>query len=80
MEKERSGWEREEFDAGTEERDRHSGQGSSRAWTVSRPPEEAGLGAALALGSSVMKWALGSVERWGPVEQSGSHGSLTITA
>ena len=45
----------EKSHAGTEERGGCGGQGNSRVWTISRLPEEAGLGTALALGNSVMK-------------------------
>ena len=31
------------------------GQGNFRVWSISRPPEEAGLATALALGSGMMK-------------------------
>lgn len=55
----------EKSHAGAEERGGRVGQGNSRVW----PPEEAGLGTVLALGSIVMKKAPGSVGRWDLVEQ-----------
>lgn len=45
----------EKSHAGTEERGGCGGQGNYRVWSISRPPEEAGLGTALALGSGMMK-------------------------
>lgn len=45
----------EKSHAGKEERGGRGGQGNFRVWSISRPPEEAGLATALALGSGMMK-------------------------